>query len=150
MKVADIMHAVVETVAPDTDFRTLLARQQDKASQLLYVLDQGKLVGVISSLDLLKAMAPAWLDANLSRAVGDDQPLTLRSLQENAGRTARELMTPDPVTLSPQDHVLRAETLIRDTGVNVLPVVDAAGRLLGEVTRRDILNAVAKICCVSS
>lgn len=143
MKVADIMHTKVETVSPDTDFRTLLARQQDKASQLLYVLDQGRLVGVISSLDLLKAMAPAWLDANLSRAVGDDQPLTLRSLQENAGRTARELMTANPVTLSPQDHVLRAETLIRDTGVNVLPVVDKDGVLLGEIGRGQILRRLA-------
>jgi CBS-domain-containing membrane protein len=143
MKISAMMDTRVETVSPDTDFQTLLTRQQNKASQLLYVLDQGRLAGVISSLDLLKVMAPVWLDENLSRAVSDDQPLTLRSLQENAGRTARELMTANPVTLTPQDHVLRAETLLRDTGFNVLPVVDDNGALLGEIGRGAILRYLA-------
>ncbi len=143
MKIAEIMNTNVETVAPDTDLGTLLRRQGDKASRLLYVLDQGRLVGVVSSLDLLKAVAPAWLDENLSRALSDEHPLTLRSLKDTAGRTARDVMTARPVALSPQDHVLRAEILIRDTGVNVLPVVDETGALLGEVGRGQILRRLA-------
>ena len=143
MRIGAMMDKSVETVAPDTGLGTLLQRQKDKACRLLYVVEQGRLVGVISSLDLLKAVSPAWLDENLSRALSDDQPLTLRSLADNSGRTARDLMTAGPVTLSPDDHVLRAEILIRDRGFNVLPVVDGSGALVGEIGRGVILRHLA-------
>ena len=58
--------------------------------------------------------------------------------------------TKSKVQQLPEHIKSELNALIREKGVNVLPVVDEGGRLLGEVTRRDILNAVAKICCASS
>lgn len=53
---------------------------------------------------------------------------------------ARDLMTPNPWVVTPEDPVSRAAEIMRDQDVGVLPVVDdpARMRLRGVITDRDI------------
>ena len=51
-------------------------------------------------------------------------------------------MTHDPVTLTEQDPVDKAEELMRSRGVRQFPVIDEADRFTGIVTDRDIRSAV--------
>ena len=51
-------------------------------------------------------------------------------------------MTSDPVTVSPDASAHEAGRLIAEHHHNRLPVVDADGRLLGVVTRVDVLEAL--------
>ncbi|MDK2973723.1 MAG: hypothetical protein PWP08_94 [Methanofollis sp.] len=51
----------------------------------------------------------------------------------------REIMTVDPVTISPDDTVRRAASLLRRHDVSGLPVVDENG-VVGMVTEADILS----------
>lgn len=54
---------------------------------------------------------------------------------------ARDLMTPDPFTVTPSDSIQRAAELMRNVDVGCLPVVhDPKGRVLvGMITDRDIV-----------
>ena len=57
--------------------------------------------------------------------------------------TVGEMMTRDPVTVSPDDSVQHAARLIAQKRHNRLPVVDVDDKLLGVVTRVDVLEALA-------
>jgi len=56
-----------------------------------------------------------------------------------SGLTARDLMTPDVVTVPPETPVMAMARLLADRGISAVPVVDAAGKVLGIVTEFDHL-----------
>jgi CBS domain-containing protein len=56
--------------------------------------------------------------------------------------TAEEMMTPEPTTIEPDATIREAATLIAGSKHNRLPVVEH-GRLVGVVTRVDVLDALA-------
>lgn len=64
-------------------------------------------------------------------------------LRKAFSSTAGELMTPDPVTIDADRPVREAARLIADRRHNRLPVVEH-GRLVGMVTRVDVLDALAR------
>jgi CBS domain-containing protein len=55
----------------------------------------------------------------------------------------RELMTPDPLTVGPGTPVETLVDLLVEKGINGVPVVDEAGRVLGMVTTGDLIHRVA-------
>lgn len=50
-------------------------------------------------------------------------------------------MTPDPITITPDTKVPDALKLTRDKSINYLPVVNKRGRLIGIVSRTDLMQA---------
>ncbi|MDE2462020.1 MAG: CBS domain-containing protein [Gammaproteobacteria bacterium] len=56
MRLADIMSTPVETVSPDAHIEDLLQRMTLKRFRHLPVVDQGRLAGIVSIGDLVKAM----------------------------------------------------------------------------------------------
>ncbi len=58
--------------------------------------------------------------------------------------TARDIMTPDPVTTAPDTAVTDAARLMVDRGVSALPVMDG-DRLVGIVTESDLIAQDAKV-----
>jgi CBS domain-containing protein len=59
------------------------------------------------------------------------------------GLTARDLMTPDVVTVPPETPVMAMARLLSDRGISAVPVVDAAGAVLGIVTEADLIRRLA-------
>ena len=53
--------------------------------------------------------------------------------------TAKDIMTKDPITVSPDTEITRAAKLLLDKGVNGLPVVDREGKLLGIICQSDLI-----------
>jgi CBS domain-containing protein len=64
-------------------------------------------------------------------------------LRKAAASTVADLMTPDPVTVAPDASVQEAGRLIVQRAHNRLPVVEH-GRLVGVVTRVDVLEALTR------
>jgi CBS domain-containing protein len=60
-------------------------------------------------------------------------------------QTAREIMTPDPITVSPDLPVTDAAHLMVEKRVGALPVLDADGALAGLVTEGDLIMQDAKV-----
>jgi CBS domain-containing protein/gamma-glutamyl:cysteine ligase YbdK (ATP-grasp superfamily) len=88
--------------------------------------DAGRLVGLVSHRDLLRLMAHG------------------AAAQANEPVAVRQIMTPDPVTVTPATPTLDAIALMRERRVGCLPVVEA-GTLVGIVTAHDFLAASARL-----
>jgi len=56
---------------------------------------------------------------------------------------ARDLMTPEVVTVPPGTPVAAVARLLSDRGISAVPVVDEAGTLLGIVTEADLIRRLA-------
>ncbi len=129
------MTTKVSTVQPGTPYKTIAALlHQDGVSAVPVVSDTGSVLGIVSAADLLAKVA---LDASAQ------QPLFAlrhhRELQQARGLTARDLMTSPAVTIGPRTTVQHAARLMAHRHVKRLPVVDADGRLLGIISRSDVL-----------
>lgn len=147
MKIREMMNTEPTTVAPGDKLKTLLCIQNARQSRLLHVVDKDKkLLGVISSYDLLKLMIPFYLDANLAKAMSDASFLPRRAYEEHKDKTAADIMPKKFHAMGPDDSFLEAETLIAEKGFNALPVLDGEGRLIGEVGRREALLHVVEQC----
>ncbi len=148
MNIGKMMNTSPLTVGPEADFTTMLCKLSCLPGRLLYVVDgQGRLLGLVSSRDLLALMVPPYLDSNLARAVADDEAIVRRAFAAHKDETAADIMVTEIVALTPDDQFMTADAVIREKGLNALPVVDKAGRLLGEITRRDALRYLTLSCC---
>ena len=140
MRVRDVMTQDVATVAPDTDLRDLAALLVEKRISGVPVVEGGRVVGVVSERDILFKERPS---EGLSRGVlawlMDEGDLTLKI----DARTAGEAMTSPPLTIAPSRGVADAAVTMLDENVSRLPVVDH-GRLVGIVTRHDLVRAFAR------
>jgi CBS domain-containing protein len=129
MKVADIMQTTLETIGTDdsvADAVTTIAEQH--VSGLPVVNDRGRLVGVISSTDVLLLLSEAG-DAERRAAVLDE---TL----------VREIMTAKPVTVEPDADVHEAARQMLYGEIHRL-FVEYDGALVGVLSQSDIVGAVA-------
>jgi CBS domain-containing protein len=140
MRVRDVMTQDVATVAPDTDLRDLAALLVEKRISGVPVVEGGRVVGVVSERDILFKERPS---EGLSRGVlawlMDEGDLTLKI----DARTVGEAMTSPPLTIAPSRGVADAAVTMLDENVSRLPVVDH-GRLVGIVTRHDLVRAFAR------
>ncbi|MFD8413111.1 CBS domain-containing protein [Streptomyces sp. NPDC059650] len=128
IKVADLMTDEVVSVAPGTAFKDVakLLAQYDISG--VPVLDEeDRVVGVVSQTDVLAQAAP---DPLASTPDGDPaRPVT-----------AGELMSAPAVTVHADATAADAARLMTRRGIERLPVVDVEDRLVGIVTRRDLLR----------
>jgi CBS domain-containing protein len=60
-------------------------------------------------------------------------------------QTAKDIMTPDPVTVTRELPVTEAAHLMSEKRVGALPVLDGAGKLVGLVTEGDLIMQDAKV-----
>ncbi len=115
------------------DIVTLLRRYRVSAVPVLDA--DGRVTGVVSEADLLmKQTAPA-LPVGAVRLAW-----RLRERSKASAATAAELMTSPVVTVGAEADVAVAARLMRDHNVKRLPVIDADRRLVGIVTRTDVLS----------
>ncbi|MBL8951762.1 MAG: CBS domain-containing protein [Myxococcaceae bacterium] len=122
-RVGDLMSAPAVTVTEFTPLETAARQMTDERVHALVVIREpgGELAGIVTSSDLLRALAGAAVS-----------PETLADLPID------ELMTPEPVALSPSATVADALRLMAETRARHLPVVDAGGELLAIVSDRDL------------
>ena len=136
--VKDLMTAHVVTVGPATPFKEIVARlAQHRVSALPVVDDAGRVLGVVSEADLLLKEEFPDPDADL--------PLfwtRRRRLERDkaAGSTARDLMSVALVSISPEATVAEAARRMHTANVKRLPVIGEGGRLVGIVSRGDLLK----------
>ncbi len=135
--VRDVMSTHPISVSETSSFKEIAARLREFRVSAFPVLDpDGTVVGVVSEADLLSKEA---LDDRHGMR-GTITGLLHRTEQAKAeGVTAAELMTTPAVTTTAEDTVEHAARLMFSRKVKRLPVVDEGGRLVGIVSRTDIL-----------
>ena len=135
--VKDVMSALPISVSKTTSFKEIAARLRELRVSAFPVLDADeRVIGVVSEADLLPKEA---LD-DRHGVRGTITGLLHRTEQAKAeGVTAADLMTSPAVTVTGDDSVECAARLMYSRKVKRLPVVDEGGRLVGIVSRTDIL-----------
>jgi CBS domain-containing protein len=120
--VGEVMTREVVTVSPSDSFKACADLLRLHAVSALPVVVAGeRLVGIVSEADLMRAVAmPSG--AALGRP------------------TAADVMTRDVITTSSRATVAAAARLMSERGVKRLPVVDSENRVIGIVSRADILR----------
>ena len=138
--VKDVMTTHVVAVHQHTSFKDMAARLREHRVSAFPVLDDNdKVIGVVSEADLLTKEA---LEYSLPGRVSGI--LHHREQVKAAGVTAADLMTKPPVTIGPNELVSHAARLMYSRKVKRLPVVDDDGRLVGIVSRADVLSIYSR------
>jgi CBS domain-containing protein len=148
--VREIMDSEPETVAPDTPVEEVVRLLRENELPGVPVVDgDGRCVGIVTEADLVlpddqgDLHIPHYI--NLFGGTVFLEPLGRfeKRLRKAFASSAADMMTSDPDTVDPDTSVRDAARLIHETGHNRLPVVDGDGRLVGVVTRVDVLGALA-------
>jgi CBS domain-containing protein len=135
--VAEVMVTDVVTASPDASFAELARVLHGAGVRAVPIVDPaGVLMGVVSEADLMASAARPDTAPGRWRArhVRRDQP------EAKAGATtAAELMTAFVEAVAPTTTVATAARLMVERHLRWMPVCDAAGRVLGVISRSDVL-----------
>jgi CBS domain-containing protein len=144
MKVRDLMQSDVLTTSPEESLkdvaRTLV---ENRISGMPVCAPHGKVVGVISEGDVLfkERGRPEQRSAPLGWLLDGGSKTDLKKA---TARTVRDAMTAPAITVRPSSSATEAARLMIERGVNRLPVVTQDERLVGIVTRADLVRAFAR------
>lgn len=144
MKVHEVMTTAVVTVGPGATLKEAALLLAENGISGLPVLDaEGTVVGVVSEADVLaKETAAESERRGIAHWLLDPRDPWLET--RFAARTVGEAMSSPARTIEPERPVVEAATVMLEDGINRLPVVDADGRLVGLVSRGDLVRAFAR------
>jgi len=141
--VAEVMSRDVSSVAPDAPLRKVVELVEGKIYRAVPIVERGRPVGMITNQDLVERgglLVRIELLGSLSHA---ERASALEQL-DREGKTARDIMTADPVTVVESTSIAAAAAVMAHKRLKRLPVVDASGNLIGMVSRLDLLRTVAE------
>ena len=137
--VQDVMTKDVIAVKGDTPYKQIAEILVERNISGVPVVDsEGHVLGVVSEADLL---AKTEYGAAERRRHLLDLPGTAQARRRAGAGVARDLMTAPAVTIDERTSIVRAAKQMDHHQVKRLPVVDELGRLVGIVSRHDLVKA---------
>lgn len=142
MQVQEVMSRSVRSVTPDT-------RVMEVASIMcLYripgipvVEDEGRLVGIIAEKDVLHSLFPK-LENLMEEGMGNvDLDKEMGKYKDVLAQPVTDLMTRNPITVTPDLHVLRAASIMVRHRFRRIPVAQH-GMLVGMLSLGDLHKAI--------
>lgn len=145
MKIEEIMTTDVITVSTTDSVEQCAKLLQEHNISGLPVLDEsGKVAGIVTEGDLIRRAsrikAPGYLEILGGLIYLGSPKKFVDELQRAMSLEAGQLMTKDLVSVKPGDEIEDAATLMVEKGISRLPVIDSDGKLVGIVSRRDIMS----------
>lgn len=126
LQVKDSMAREVTTLSPGDTAADALALCRERRIRHLPVLEDGRLVGIVSDRDLRSA-TPAFGDPARSAALSEVR--------------VGDVMAREVVTADPDDPIDEAANTMRERRINCLPVLEG-GELVGIVTSSDVMESL--------
>ena len=143
LRVGDVMETDWPTLGPESTVEEAIKLFAEERVSGAPVVEDGQLVGIITEGDLIfqdaDVRAPGFLDILGGIVPLGDTDEYRREALKSAGVTVSEVMTDDPVTVTPEATLAETATIMADRRKKILPVVEG-GRLVGVITRMDILT----------
>jgi CBS domain-containing protein len=147
MRAADVMTIDVITVDPDTTVQalaTLLAERGISGAPV--VNSDGRLVGIISEGDLLHraeiGAARRHRERRRSWWLDDFASNLAREYVKSHGRTVKDIMTRDVVTITDETNLADVATLLETKRIKRVPVM-RDGKIVGIVSRANLVRALS-------
>jgi CBS domain-containing protein len=123
-QIADVMRRDFITVAPEDTLGEVAEKMVGVNTGSAVVKDFGRLIGILTERDLLKAMAGR---VHTSEA------------------RVREWMTPDPITVSPTTAADEAAKIMLENGFRHLPIVDSDESVVGVASLRQVVASLRRV-----
>ncbi len=120
VKVVKSVMVEAYTISPETTIEEAARIMIDKGINHLPVVEDGKLVGIITSWDIAKAVA------------------------RNRKGAVKSIMTRNVIYTYPDEPVEVAARKMEQNNISALPVVDSKKRVLGIVTSEDLSKLIAR------
>lgn len=143
MNAADIMTRELIVVAPDCRIADIATTMIDHHISGVLVVDDGKLVGIVTERDLLRRaelntehQRPRWAQFFTSDAA------LLAEYIKSHGQTASDVMTPNVLAVSPDTPIVEIAEIFESRHVKRVPVLDGE-KLVGIVSRANLVQALA-------
>lgn len=129
---ADIMSRDLYSAAPDSFIQQAWQTLREHHLRSLPVVEEGsgKLIGIVTLVDLLKQLQPSQARVNVGR------------LKYLRGTKLRSIMSAPVVAVKQDVHMVELVFLLCDRGLHCLPVVDEHERLVGMITQTDLIAAL--------
>ncbi len=142
IKVSEVMTADAVAVNEEADIaEAIKLLSENEVSGLPVTDNENHVVGVITEADILSVMGMnkghTFKDI-IVRLLGEPAP------GNKAGNTVRQVMSSPAITTTPDARILEVAAILEERRIKRLPVVDASGKLIGVISRADIVRAVAK------
>ena len=142
MLVRDIMTRSPRTVSPDTKLQEVASIMCLYRIPALPVVDkEGKLVGNISEMDLLKNLFPTMDDIVSGNAVLEIERM-MSNYSTSLAQRVDDMMVKNPVSVSPDQHVLKATAKMTSHRFRRIPVAEDDGTLVGVMSLGDVHKAI--------
>jgi len=134
MLIRNWMSKDVATIDENESMQTAMTLMKEQKIRMLPVLNQGKLVGVLSDTDLKRASA------------SDATMLDVHELLYLISKIkVHEIMSKNPITV-PEDYTVEeAAQLMLENNISGLPVTDHRGNLVGVITRYDVFKILMNL-----
>jgi len=134
MYIHEYMKSPVITATPDTLLDDALRTMHENHIRRLPVMDNGKLVGLVTRHGLREAMPLTAI------------PLSIWGIHYQLSKMkVRDVMITDVITVAPDTTVEEAAALTEKHKIGTLPVVDNKGNLVGIITSTDLLRLLTQI-----
>lgn len=117
--IAHIMTRQLIQATPEETVQTIAMRMTEARVSSILVVEEGRLEGIVTDRDLRSRIL----------AVGG-----------SSNALVADIMTASPVTLSPDSLVMQAQTLMSESNIHHLPIVDEEHRAVGMLTAADLLR----------
>ncbi len=142
ISVQDVMTHQVYSVTKDAEVQEAARILSEQKISGLPVIDEGnRVIGVISEVDILASagLGPKRPAGDfLRRLFGERVPA------KREGHRAGDVMSAPPITIGPFEDIKEVAAVLDKRRIKRLPVVDRDGRLLGIISRGDIIRAMGK------
>jgi CBS domain-containing protein len=146
MRAMDVMTTAVVTVGPDSTVQDLAKLISERGISGVPVVENGRLVGIVSEGDLLHRAETGterrkarrrwrWFDPGLEEA---------RNYIKEHGRTVRDIMTREVISVDETTDLAEVATLMETKRIKRVPVL-RDGMLVGILSRANLVRAVAAI-----
>jgi len=147
MQIKEIMTTDVITVS-NSDSVELCARllQENNISGLPVLDESGKVAGMVTEGDLIRRASriktPGYLEILGGLIYLGSPKKFVEELQRAMSLEAGQLMSKNVISVKPEESLEKAATLMVENSINRLPVVDENDKLVGIVSRRDIMRCL--------
>lgn len=141
MQVREIMTHSPRTVTPETSLLEVVSLMCLYRFSGLPVMEDGKMVGFIAEKDVLHKLFPT-LDEMMNEGFGSvDLDAMMGRYADVVNLKVKDLMIGNVITVSPDDHILRAATTMVRHRFRRIPVAER-GELVGMLSLGDIHKAI--------
>ncbi len=142
MQVRDVMSGSVRSVRADTKVMEVASLMCLYRIHGLPVTDEeGQLIGLIAEKDVLHSLFPTF-DRLMEEGMGNvDLDMEMRKYKDVLTLSVSDLMTRNPIAVTPDMHVLRAATIMVRNRFRRIPVAEN-GKLVGMLSLGDVHKGI--------